>query len=55
VKSIVSSAVVLLGYAIILFLLVRPGSQGPTLVGNVSNGVSGIIKGATGGGTWAQS
>jgi hypothetical protein len=39
-------------YLAVLFVLVRPGSQGPTLVTNVSNGLSGLIKAGTGGGTW---
>ena len=39
-------------YLAVLFVLVRPGSQGPTLVNNVSNGLAGLIKAATGGGTW---
>jgi hypothetical protein len=46
-------AVIIFAYAIVLFLLVRPGSQGPSLVSNVSNGLSGVIKAGTGGGTWS--
>jgi hypothetical protein len=38
----------------ILFVLVRPGSKGPTLVTNVANGLKGLISAATGGGTWAK-
>lgn len=38
----------------ILFVMVRPGSKGPTLVTAVSNGLSGLIGKATGGGTWAK-
>jgi hypothetical protein len=41
-------------YLAILFVLVRPGSNGPTLVTNVSNGLSGLITAGTGGGTWSQ-
>lgn len=52
-KSSIGSFVVILGYVIVLFVLVRPGSQGPKLVGAVSSGTSGVIKSATGGGTWA--
>lgn len=39
----------------ILFVLVRPNSQGPTLVSNVSSGLSGLINSATGGGGWSGS
>lgn len=39
-------------YLAALFVLVRPGSQGPNLVTQVSNGLSNIIKAGTGGGTW---
>ena len=38
----------------VLFVLVRPGSKGPSLVTNVSNGLSNLVKAATGGGTWAK-
>lgn len=40
-------------YLAILFVLVRPGSLGPQLVNNVSDGLSGLIKAGTGGGTWS--
>jgi hypothetical protein len=42
-------------YLAVLFVLVRPGSQGPTLVSNVSTGLANLIKASTGGGTWASS
>jgi hypothetical protein len=54
VKGSIGSFVVLFGYVIILFVLVRPGSQGPTFVKNVSSGISSIIQAGTGGGTWAS-
>lgn len=38
----------------ILFVLVRPGSKGPSLVKAVSGGLQGLIGKATGGGTWAK-
>ena len=37
----------------VLFVLVRPGSQGPSLVSGVSNGLAGLVNAATGGGGWA--
>jgi hypothetical protein len=37
-----------------IFVMVRPGSQGPKLVSNVTGGLSNLIKSATGGGTWAN-
>lgn len=40
-------------YLAVLFVLVRPGSQGPTLVTNVSNGLSSLVNAGTGGGGWA--
>lgn len=40
-------------YLAALFVLVRPGSQGPTLVGNVTSGMVNLIKAGTGGGTWS--
>lgn len=37
----------------VLFVLVRPGSQGPSLVTGVSGALSGLVNAATGGGGWA--
>jgi hypothetical protein len=39
-------------YLAVLFVLVRPRSQGPVLVKNVADGLSGLIKAGTGGGTF---
>jgi hypothetical protein len=36
-----------------LFVLVRPGSQGPKLVSGVSTGLASLVSSATGGGTWS--
>lgn len=36
----------------IIFVLVRPGSQGPKLVGAVGESATGLLKAATGGGSW---
>lgn len=41
-------------YLAALFVLVRPGSQGPQLVENVSGGISSLINAGTGGGTWSS-
>ena len=40
-------------YLAVLFVLVRPGSQGPSLIKNVSDGLSGLVNAGTGGGGWA--
>lgn len=37
-----------------IFVMVRPGSQGPTLVTGVSSGLAGLISSATGGGSWSS-
>ena len=37
----------------VLFVLVRPGSQGPKLVSGVSSGLAGLVNAATGGGGWS--
>jgi hypothetical protein len=39
-------------YLAVLFVLVRPNSQGPQLVKNVSDGLSGLVNAGTGGGGW---
>ena len=53
-KGIAASFVTGIIIIAILFVLVRPGSKGPTLVTSVSRGVQGILGKATGGGTWAK-
>ena len=40
-------------YLAALFVLVRPGSQGPVLVTNVANGLTSLVNAGTGGGGWA--
>jgi len=45
-------AVIIFAYAIVLFLMVRPQSQGPTLVTNAGDALSNVVKAGTGGGTW---
>lgn len=45
---------VLLGYAAVLVVLVRPGSQGPTFVTSVGTAMSNLVSASTGGGTWAS-
>jgi len=39
----------------VLFVLVRPNSQGPALVKNVSGALTGLIQAATGGGAFTSS
>jgi len=45
-------AVIIFTYGILLFLLVRRGSQGPMLVTNAGNALGTVIKAGTGGGTF---
>lgn len=40
-------------YLAVVFVLVRPGSQGPSLVTNVADGLSNLVNAGTGGGGWA--
>lgn len=44
---------VAIAYLAFLFLLVRPGSQGPALIGNVATGLANLINAGTGGGGWS--
>jgi hypothetical protein len=39
-------------YLSVIFVLVRPRSQGPALVNSLTNGTVNLVKAATGGGTW---
>lgn len=48
-----TEVIVLIVYLAMIFVLVRPKSQGPTLVKNTGNALSGLIKAATGGGSWS--
>lgn len=48
----ITEVIVLIVYLAIVFTLVRPRSQGPQLVENVGNALSGLVKAATGGGTF---
>jgi hypothetical protein len=52
VRGIASSFLTGIIIIAVLFVLVRPGSKGPTLVRSVSGGLQGLIGKATGGGTW---
>ena len=36
-----------------IFVLVRPGSQGPSLVSAITSGTASLVDSATGGGGWA--
>ena len=40
-------------FALIFFLFLRPGSQGPSLVGKVTKGIVDIMNAASGGGGWS--
>lgn len=42
-------------YVAVLFVLVRPGSQGPSLITAVTGGMTNLMNAATGGGGWAAS
>lgn len=53
-KGTAAAIVIAIIYLAALFVLVRPGSQGPGLVGAVSGGLTNLITSATGGGTWSK-
>lgn len=38
-----------------IFVMVRPGSGGPTLVNSVASGLVNLVNAGTGGGGWAAS
>jgi hypothetical protein len=40
-------------YVSAIFVLVRPGSQGPKLVDSLTKGTTSLVNAATGGGGWA--
>ncbi len=43
---------VLTVYCAMIFVMVRPGSQGPALVEAIGNSISSVTNAATGGGGW---
>lgn len=44
--------IIILGYVVVLFVLVRPGSKGPQLIEKTTGGLSNLVRAATGGGKW---
>lgn len=46
--------VIAMAYVALVLVLVRPGSQGPALVSAFGDSTSGLVKAATGGGTWGS-
>lgn len=42
-------------YLAVVFTLVRPGSQGPSFVKALGDGLAGVISAATGAGSWGSS
>lgn len=48
----ITEVIVLIVYLAIVFTMVRPKSQGPVLVTDAGNALTGLIKAATGGGTF---
>jgi hypothetical protein len=53
-KGTAAAIIIAVIYVAALFVLVRPGSQGPSLVQATSNGLTNLIGSATGGGTWSN-
>lgn len=48
----VGDVAILFVYTLMLFLMVRPRSQGPRLVTSITDGMSKLARTATGGGSW---
>jgi hypothetical protein len=44
---------ILVLYLAIIFVLVRPGSQGPSLVDRIGTTLIGLVNAGTGGGGWS--
>jgi len=55
VKGIAGSFLTGIIIIAILFVLVRPNSQGPKLISTVSGGLQGLLSKATGGGGFTKS
>ena len=46
--------IIAMAWVALVFVLVRPGSQGPSLVSAFGDSTSSLVKAATGGGTWSS-
>jgi len=44
-----AKAVIIFAYGLVLLVMVRPGSQGPSLVGNAGTALTSVIRAGTGG------
>ena len=53
-KGIAGSLATGLIIVLVVFLFVRPGSKGVSLVTAVSTGLKNLVTSATGGGTWSK-
>lgn len=53
-KGIGASLITGLIIIAVIFVLVRPGSQGPGFVNSIGSGLKGLFGTVTGGGTWAK-
>lgn len=53
VKGIAASFLTGIIILAVLFVLVRPNSQGPSLITAVTGGLANLVSAATGGGTWS--
>lgn len=51
--SKVGAFIVIFGYVLVLFVMTRPGSQGPQLVGNFGSSIASVITAGTGGGSYS--
>lgn len=45
---------ILIGYTAIIFVMVRPGSQGPALVTALGQGTAALVNASTGGGGFSD-
>lgn len=50
----VTEVVVLIIYTSMIFVLVRPDSQGPSLVKNFGDALTSLVNASTGGGGWVK-
>lgn len=48
----IGAFIVIFGYVLVLLVMTRPGSQGPTLVSNFGTGLASVISAGTGGGSY---
>ncbi len=53
-EKVIGDFLIAVLYVAAIFVLVRPGSQGPEFVNAITSGTTNLVNAATGGGKWGD-